>query len=757
MTIRDIAISFGYSVDRASEQKAEKSIQSLKSTATKLLGAIGIGFSLVKLKALSEEFNDINTKIKDATRGMGEQAEIQKAILSAANDAKQSYGDMADTVSKLARNTDVFDNLGDAAEFSGLLYKNFMATGKSAAESHALVSRITTAISRGSMDSSVMMAMFRESPGTLRMMADSLGVSVEMLQEMASKGQISAATLRNVFLSSAGDIESRFGELDFSISDALKNIRNQWGHWVEEMNSTLKITQNIAQLMVKGFNRVKVVLRRVQDGMVRLGARLGGVDRLMKLIAISAGAIFLALNAGKILAFISAAARGMRALNLRVLALVAVFVLVALAIEDLFHFMQGNDSLLGELLEQFGIDGDEVRGIINGLLDAVRMLLPFLAELAKTFGKFLVDALKQILPLLVDFLRKILPPIMSFFRRLIPMLVEIGQRIIPVIVRIIERLLPFIIRIAETVLPALIGVIERLLPFLMDVIEKVLPFLLDLVEALLPLFMQIVETVLPILLSAIEMLLDLIMPILDAVLPLLMELLEALMPVILFVAEMLVESLGAAFEALGPVIEWAMGMFQGLIDFLTGVFAGDWGKAWDGLVEMFRGIVNIIPMVLEGVINGLIGVLNGIIWGINVASSPVRWMGVPEIPQIPEVTIPRFEKGTGRTPDTFIAGDVSGRGGELITGAQGRKVFTAAETGNIFDTLRQIAGIGAASRADTPASYVSSVENRSVVQNIQFSNQFYGERAAQERVSEAMDNAADDTTGLLARGLAYVM
>ena len=44
MTIRDIAIAFGYEVDKKTESKAEESIQALKDTATKALGAIGIGF-----------------------------------------------------------------------------------------------------------------------------------------------------------------------------------------------------------------------------------------------------------------------------------------------------------------------------------------------------------------------------------------------------------------------------------------------------------------------------------------------------------------------------------------------------------------------------------------------------------------------------------------------------------------------------------------------------------------------------------------
>ena len=49
--------------------------------------------------------------------------------------------------------------------------------------------------------------------------------------------------------------------------------------------------------------------------------------------------------------------------------------------------------------------------------------------------------------------------------------------------------------------------------------------------------------------------------------------------------------------------------------------------------------------------------------------------------------IEKYAKGTEYTPDTFIAGE---KGAELITGAKGRKVFTALETSNIFSNIGRI-------------------------------------------------------------------
>lgn len=88
--------------------------------------------------------------------------------------------------------------------------------------------------------------------------------------------------------------------------------------------------------------------------------------------------------------------------------------------------------------------------------------------------------------------------------------------------------------------------------------------------------------------------------------------------------------------AVGGVIE----QFRGLIKFLTGVFTGDWKKAWEGIKQIFKGIfdsfVNIVKIPINlilGLINGMISAvesgLNWIIRGINKISFDVPdWVPV---------------------------------------------------------------------------------------------------------------------------------
>lgn len=102
----------------------------------------------------------------------------------------------------------------------------------------------------------------------------------------------------------------------------------------------------------------------------------------------------------------------------------------------------------------------------------------------------------------------------------------------------------------------------------------------------------------------------------------------------------------------------------GLIDFITGVFAGDWEMAWGGVKKVFTGVWNGIVMILESAINIVVKGINLLITKLNALKLDVPdWVpGIGGntigfiIPPINEVQLPRLASGAVIPPNReFLA------------------------------------------------------------------------------------------------------
>lgn len=100
-------------------------------------------------------------------------------------------------------------------------------------------------------------------------------------------------------------------------------------------------------------------------------------------------------------------------------------------------------------------------------------------------------------------------------------------------------------------------------------------------------------------------------------------------------------------------------IFEGIVNFLSGVFTGDWDKAWDGLVEIGKGAVNLLISMVESFVNFWINGLNTLIRALNTISFEAPdWVPVIggksygiNIPLVPKASIPRLATGAVIPPN----------------------------------------------------------------------------------------------------------
>lgn len=124
----------------------------------------------------------------------------------------------------------------------------------------------------------------------------------------------------------------------------------------------------------------------------------------------------------------------------------------------------------------------------------------------------------------------------------------------------------------------------------------------------------------------------------------------------------IVESFGKMFSDLWLSVKEILG---GIIDFITGVFTGDWEKAWDGLKTILKGILNMMIDLFEGFLNIGQRLVGWIIDALNKISFDIpEWVPIfggktfaPHIVAAPQlISLPRLATGAVIPPNReFLA------------------------------------------------------------------------------------------------------
>lgn len=811
MTISEFINKVGFKVKDEDVKKVNDSISGIKSTATKLLGAIGIGFSLSAINGLIEEFGTVNNAIRNSVGELDNMEEAQNLILDAANECRAPYSDMANTVSNLVKSSSDLFPVEDAAEYTSVVTKLLKSAGRSEATISSVMEGLNKSFQKGIVDTETLNKLLEQAPEAANVLANHLGVAKTQLLDMASNGQMKVEDLKNAFLDSAGEINAAFGNVDMTIFDALKNIRNKWGLWLAQTDKTLGLTKTISKIMVSAFNSVIAVLNRVRTAVVWLSEKLGGTDKLLKLVAIAAGTIFVAFNFNKIVSGFKSISKAIGGLNFKLIAIIAVIILVALLVEDFIKFMQGQPSLLGTMLEKCGIDCDAVRQKIVDVWTKIKGFLLEVWEGIKGAVQLTWGAIK-------DFFSRHGETIKKGFQR---------------VWNFIKDFLSTIWGILSDIISGVFGDQEKNV----DGSQK-----------------SISETIV----GGWQKVVDAIMPILDALFAAWDAIFNALMTVVEFILNLIkkiwdkwgkdiIKFIQKLWSGLKKIIDGALSIIKGLANFITGVFSGDWKKAWEGIKQVFAGIWEAIKGIVEAVMgaiqlvikicvdiikdiwsaiigffqdlwnkiveifvgigdwfagifssawdgiknafstvgsffqgvwdniksmftkigiaigDGISGAFKSVVNGIiNFASKiingfidSINW-AIGVINKIPGVSISKLShiELQGLAEGGYVGAN---NPTPVVIGDnknEGEIVSPISKMRDtVIDALKTFVAAGKPSGATQVLS--NSTSNRSIVQNVEINNEFNGDKAIQKQAAKTMDKSAEDITAVLARGLAF--
>ena len=338
-------------------------------------------------------------------------------------------------------------------------------------------------------------------------------------------------------------------------------------------------------------------------------------------------------------------------------------------------FSGGNMDAARQKIESiFGAKGTAV---FDGFIRAAQTVGSAIGSLVGFITEHVVPVAEQVLGVIVS---DVIPGIVGGIQQAAPVIMQIVQAIanfiagiIPVIGGFIAGIMPVISEIITFVQTNVFPIVQQIFSF---IVSTVLPAIVSGVQFLAATITAVLSAVLPVVQTVFTTIWNIIQPILQQI----FTTVQAVLPSVLAIFQNVFNTIGGVVNGLATVL-------SGLIQFITGVFSGNWGQAWEGIKSVFSGAWDALTSIVKGVINNIIGIINGAIAGLNSIKIP-DWVPVVGGKGVNIPQLPTFARGTARTPSTFIAGE---KGPELITNAPGMTVYTAERTQKILETSNRAA------------------------------------------------------------------
>lgn len=369
---------------------------------------------------------------------------------------------------------------------------------------------------------------------------------------------------------------------------------------------------------------------------------------------------------------------------------VANFVLIIGALAGAFKVFGTISTLIAPIVqfvstcsEAFAAFGSVV-GWVAAIVAAIAVLYATSDNFANSFNNLLgsvVGGLGDIFAALWESLQGMWEGIKRLWTKsLLPMLTSIGDALAPVIDTVTalwEDMVVIIVDafklveqvwnnslepVLEDFFDAISGLAEIFETLWSDVVDPVAQSIGDAIQklwtsSLSPVFKNVI--------GIIGGVIEIVMTLWNGVFsPLISWLVTAFAPIFGNVFSSILTTVTSIINNILGIIDGLVQALRGVIDFIAGVFTGDWSRAWQGVVNVFGGIWNTIVSTVSAVLNGVIGVINAVLAAISGAINGVintinkisfttpRWVPLiggrtvsPNIKNVPNWQIPALASG----------------------------------------------------------------------------------------------------------------
>ena len=233
-------------------ESTAKSADMLKSAFNAVKGVM-TGMAVKGILQTSDELVQTTSRIEMMNDGLQTTDELMNMVYKSAQDARGSFGDMADVVARFGNNVGigenkVFKSAEEVVAFSNIIQKQMTIAGASTNEASNAMVQLSQALGSGALRGDELNSIFEQSPNLIqniakyiqeneevaRSMAAVAKVSYEEMstnamghiRDLAAEGAISANLVKNAMFSAADDIDAQFNSMPMTWGQIWQKMQN---------------------------------------------------------------------------------------------------------------------------------------------------------------------------------------------------------------------------------------------------------------------------------------------------------------------------------------------------------------------------------------------------------------------------------------------------------------------------------------------------------------------------------------------------
>lgn len=364
MIVRELITRLGFSLNQSQLNNAEKATERVKDRAEQAAAAfrniaISIAsFATIKnIVSIADEMQSIRTRIGMLPQTMGDAGDAFDEVAkraSASGMKLQAYSTLYNRIGNAAKG--YIKTQEDLLGITDTISQALVVGGANAQEASSAMLQFSQALASGVLQGDEFRSMSEAAPQYLDKLAETMKRPREQLKKMAAEGKLTAKEVIEATRKMSSYFAEKFKQMPMTVGRAMTIVGNRFSVMIDKMNRESLFITKLANIILAAFDKIEA-------GVNDLVKAFGGFENMMRFVGIAIG---VALGA-KALAILSAFRAASLLAMLPFIKIIAVISLVALALEDLYVWIQGGDSLIGKFAGSWENAKDEVIGVASAI------------------------------------------------------------------------------------------------------------------------------------------------------------------------------------------------------------------------------------------------------------------------------------------------------------------------------------------------------------------------------------------------------